>query len=48
MPKSALKSFLWKNPKKHAKKYLIQGKEKDVGFTSCRWVPGSGAKTKKN
>ncbi len=45
-PKSALKSFLWKNAKKHAKKYLIPGKEKDVGFTICRRVPGSGGKTK--
>lgn len=35
-PKSSVRSFYWKSARKHAKKYLIPGKEKEVGFTICR------------
>jgi len=45
-PKNTMKSFLWKNAKKHAKKYLVPGKEKEVHFTICRRMESSDGKTK--
>ena len=45
-PKATVRSFIWRNAKKHGKKFLIPGKEKDTALVICRRVTMNDGKVK--
>ena len=44
--KATVRSFIWRNAKKHGKKFLVPGKEKQTAVTICRRVTMADGKVK--